>query len=366
MPFTRPTLQELVDRIQSDFETRIDGATSLLRRAVLTVMARVYAGAVHLLYGFLDFLATQLFVTTAESTKLNEFGSELNVERTAAVAATGTGEATGTTGVNIPAGSELQTSDGKKYTIDASVSIVGGVADVDFTASVAGEDGNDDPAIELTFTSPIVGVDSVVTVDADGISGGADEELDDAYRERILTRKRQPPHGGAEFDYEEWAKEVSGVTRAWALPLYNGAGTIGLIFVRDNDSGSIFPDASERQEVYDYIVEHTDPNTGELVGLPVTAEPGFQILEATPLTVDIDIDLEPNTATVQAAVEDELDDLILREGGPEETLYLSRISQAISLATGEERHRLNTPVADVTTTSTQIHQLGTVTFNNYI
>ena len=41
--------------------TRIEGGTSLLRRSVLKVMARVYGGVVHLLYEFLDYHSKQLF-----------------------------------------------------------------------------------------------------------------------------------------------------------------------------------------------------------------------------------------------------------------------------------------------------------------
>ena len=60
-----------------------------------------------------------------------------------------------------------------------------------------------------------------------------------------------------------------------------------------------------------------------------------------------------------------MEDLILRDGGPGETLYLSRIDEAISLATGEEKHRLDVPVADVTASTGQVHVLGTITFGDY-
>ena len=50
MAFSRPTLQQIVDRIENDFKTRIDNAQSLLRRSVLKIMARVYAGTADLLY----------------------------------------------------------------------------------------------------------------------------------------------------------------------------------------------------------------------------------------------------------------------------------------------------------------------------
>ena len=364
MPFARPSLQTIVDRIVSDFQTRITGATSLLRRAALNVIAKVNAGAIHLLYEYLDYQSRQIFVATADEAGLEAIASEYGIIRKAAIKATGSGEATGTNGTIIPAETELQSTDDEVYITDDEEIIATGTATLDFTASIAGADGNDDGSISLTFVSPIAGIDTIVTVDSDGIVEGADEETDDALRGRVLTRKRQPPHGGADFDYEAWALEVSGVTRAWSFPLYQGIGTIGMAFVRDNDT-SIIPDATEMATVRAYIVEHEDPGTGETTGCPVTAEPGIFMIPLTELTVNLGIDISPNTEAVRTTIEANLEDLILRDGGPEETLYLSRISEAISLAAGEVQHRINVPAADITAIANQIHVLGTITFGGY-
>jgi len=364
MPFVRNSLQSIIDRIISDFQTRIAGATSLLRRSSLRVIARVMAGAVHLLYEYLDYQARQLFVLTADEAGLEAISSEYGIARTTAVEAVGICTATGTTGTIIPAGTQLRSAADQVYETDEDVTIAAGVASLDFTAVAAGADGNDEAGITLTFVSPIVGVDTSVTVDADGISGGADEETDDSLRTRVLARKRQPPHGGAYFDYEAWALEVSGVTRAWSFPQYMGIGTIGVAFVRDDDV-NIIPDSTQRATVRAYIVEHEDPATGITVGCPVTAEPGLFIIELTLLSVNFEIAISPNTVVMQNAVEDALTDILLRDGGPGEMIYLSNISEAISLVSGEEKHVLTSPVADVTAAINQIHVLGTVTFTDY-
>ena len=364
MPFTRSSLQEIVDRIVSDFQTRITGASSLLRRSVLRVISRINAGAFHLLYEYLDYQARQMFVLTADEAGLEAISSEYGITRTAAIKAVGSGAATGTNGITVPAGAELKSTDDQVYEVDADATIVLGTAILDFTATVAGADGNDDPAITLSFVSPMAGVSSSVTVDADGITGGANIETDDSLRERVLARKRQPPHGGADFDYETWALEVGGVTRAWSFPQYMGVGTIGLAFVRDDDV-SIIPTAVQQAAVRAYIVSHTDPGTGITVGCPVTAEPGLFIIELTLLSVDFTIAIYPNTVVVQNAVTAALENLIIEQGGPEETIYLSEISEAISLSSGEERHRITIPVADITAATNQIHALGTVTFTDY-
>lgn len=361
MPFTRPKLSEIVDRIDSDFLSRITDSNLLLRRSILNIIARVYAGAVHLLYGFLDFQSKQLFATTADSTGLDIIGNEFAIARDSASKATGGGTATGTNAVVIPAGSILVSGDGNRYLTDAAATIATGSALLTFTAETANSDSNDIAGITLTFVNPIAGINTNVTVDSSGITGGDDEETDDDYRERILQRKRQAPHGGNELDYEVWAKEVAGVTRSWSFPLFNGVGTVGLTFVRDNDT-SIIPSATELTEVEDYIISHDDPATGTQVGIPVTAEPGLLVFAPAELEVNFEIQLNPNSASVQTAVTNELTDLILRDGGAGQTLRLSRMGEAISLATGEIRHILDSPAADVTATNQQVHVLGTITF----
>lgn len=365
MPFTRNSLQDIISRVVSDFQTRITGATSLLRRSVLGVIARVNAGAFHLLYEYLDFQARQIFVSTADEAGLEAHSSEYGISRKAAEEATGSGVATGTNGIAIPIGTELSSTDDQVYETDAEVTIAMGVATLDFTAQIAGTDGNDDAGITLSFVSPIAGVDTSVTVDSEGISDGTDEETDSELRERVLTRKRQPPHGGADFDYVAWALEVSGVTRAWSIPQYQGIGTIGVAFVRDNDEDSIIPNSTQRAAVRAYIVEHEDPGTGLTIGCPVTAEPGLFIVDISPVTMNFEISVYPNTSAVQDAIEANLLALITAEGGAGETIYLSEISEAISLATGEERHSLTAPIADTAAATTEVHVLGTITFSNY-
>lgn len=363
MPFSRPSLTQIINRIESDFVSRISRVTALLRRSVIKVLSRVYGGATHLLYGFLDFQAKQLFATTADSSGLDLHGNEFALPRNTAVKATGGGTATGTNGKVITEGSELISEDDNKYIVDSDATIASGTATIAFTAFTANSASNDDPSITLTFVNPIVGVNTSVTVDSNGIAGGEDVENDDDYRERILQRKRQAPHGGATQDYEVWAEEVAGVTRAFTLEQYYGIGTIGVTFVRDNDTDTIIPNQTELDEVEDYIISHEDPATGKTVGIPTTAEPGLFVFAPTLLPVDFTVQINPNTTAVQAAITAELTDLILRDGGPGQTLILSRISEAISLAQGEISHVLVSPAADVTAENTQVPVLGTITFS---
>jgi len=364
LSFSRPSLTELCDRISSDFETRITGVGSLLRRSILKIMAKVYGGAIHLCYGFLKYTVDQLFVLTADENNLNTHATEYGLSRESATKATGTGAATGTAGVEIPVNTKLQSTTGEVYLIDDTYTVgAGGTVNINFTAQVAGVDSNNDAGITLSFVSPIVNINSSVTVDSDGISGGTDEEYVEDLRDRLLTRKRQPPHGGSQADYVTWAKEVSGVTRAWCLPAYNGLGTIGVAFTRDDDT-SIIPDATERNTVEEYIIEHIDPASGETVGIPVGAQTGLTVITLVSQSIDFTIRLSSNTTTIQTAIENELEDLLYRKGGPGETIYLSQINEAITSAQYNFNAVLVSPNADITSTNTQVPILGTITFED--
>jgi uncharacterized phage protein gp47/JayE len=166
----------------------------------------------------------------------------------------------------------------------------------------------------------------------------------------LLARIQQPPHGGADYDYVNWALEVAGVTRAWVYPMELGLGTVTVRFVRDNDA-SIIPDAGEVAAVYDYI-EARRPVTADLTVLAPVAVP-----------LNFSIAVTPNTAAVKAAVETELRDLLLREAEPAGTILLSHIREAISLAAGESNYTMTSPNADVTNTTGSMTTFGAITWS---
>lgn len=338
MGFNRPTLQQIIDRIRADIDSLVPGADTKLRRSVLDVFARALGGAVHLAYGAIEFVSRQVFPDTAESEFLARWAAIWGVERLAATFASGTVKFTGSNGATIPAGTLLKRSDDFEFTTDALATIAGGEADVGVAASSSGLDGNADIGTELSLIAPIAGVDPTATViddgSGEGLSGGNDIESDDSLRTRLLQRIQNPPLGGSEADYISFALEVPGVTRVWVFPLNRGLGTVDIFFVRDNDP-SLIPGASEVQDVQDKVDELR----------PVTAD--ALVIAPTPIDLDIDVQLEPNTTEVQDAVKDQIRDLLLRQDGPGGTVLISKIREAISLAIGEEDHILIAPAANV-------------------
>jgi uncharacterized phage protein gp47/JayE len=407
MAFERPTLSELIDRIQEDFVSRLTLAGAVLRRSVVYVLSRVIAGAAHMLHGHLDYLSRQLFPDQSDEVYLLRQGGLFGIDRNSPEFATGNVIFWGTNGTAIPISTVLVRSDAATFEVDAEVTIAtltawagataytvgqlrrnGGIiyqcitagtsagsggptgTDADITdntvhwshiatgtaavigavtATEADEDGNCDSGTSLTFESPVASVNSTCTVDYDGLSGGTDEEDIEDYRERVIERMRSAPHGGSSADYVAWAKEVSGVTRAWVYPQELGVGTVTVRFVRDDDD-DLIPSAGEVTTVQDYIDELR----------PVTAD----VTVAAPVSValDFEIELTPDTSDIRAAVEAELEDFLARVAEPGEDLLLSQISTAIGNAEGVVDFVLTDPAADVTHSTGQLATMGTVTW----
>lgn len=349
MSFARPDLQTLIDRAAGDIETRLPGADARLRRSNLNVLARVHAGSVHGLYGYLDWLSRQVLVDLAEAEILERHASIWGIARVPAAFAVGQAMATGTNGTVVPAGTIFRRADGAEYATDAEVTVAGGSATLALVAVEAGQAGNAAANTTLNIVTPIAGLNAAATVTAGGLTSGADIEEDDSLRARVLARIQQPPHGGARHDYVAWAKEVPGVTRAWCYPLELGTGTVTVRFVRDADA-LIIPDPAEVAAVQAYIDARRPVTANLTVVAPMAVPIAFQI------------ELTPNSASVQAAVEAELRDLLLREAEPGSTILISHIREAISLAAGETDHVLVAPAADVTHAIGEMATFGSITW----
>ncbi len=307
-------------------------------------------------HGFLDYLATQRFVHSMDEEFLDAEGMTYDMPRKSADYAVGSAEITGSDGATVAVGAICKIANYAEYAVTKASPIMDGLGTVTLKALIAGQAGNVPAGTELRFVETIPGVNSIVTVGEDGLRGGVDAENNEDYRERILDRKREPPHGGNKHDYEVWAKEVPGVTRVWCLPLWLGLGTVGVMFVRDYDA-DIFPTEEQCQKVWSHIEEER----------PVTAS---EICVFAPVKQEINIvtKLSPDGDAIRQAVIKELTDFIIREGKPsevpEEGTYIhgSRLSEAISVAVGEHHHSLDDLTNDIHVPRNAVPVLGTVTF----
>lgn len=355
MPFTRPSLSELIARVRGDLRGRLEIAGPLLRRAMADVLGAVWGGAVHELYGLLDWLSRQLFVDTAEREALLRRAALYGITPTPATFATGNVTATGTNGSSILAGTILRLDAATSYRVTTGQVIASGTATLPVEAVLAGVAANIPAGTELTFETSIPGVNVTATVASGGITGGVDEEGTEEVRDRLILRLHQPPQGGADQDYEAWALGVAGVTRAWVFPNELGIGTVVVRFVRDNES-PIFPDAGEVAAV----------QAAQEAERPITAE--VTALAPTELAVSFTIHLVPDNADTRAAVTAELTDLMSRvaepgDGAGRGTVLLSQIRTAIGVAEGVTDYTLTVPSADVVPATGQLATVGMITWS---
>ena len=351
--FARPTLVELNDRVKADINAGVPGADARLRRSFLGVMSRALAGLAHGLYGYLGWIAKQSIPDTADTTGLESWCRVWGVMRKRATKASGVVTFSGTNGEVVPPGTEIIRFDGASYFTTSEATVSGGAVSLAVEAAVAGASSVSDVGVTMKFVSPVAGVTSSGVVASGGISGGADAEADADLRARLLERIQKPPQGGAAADYERWAKEISGVTRAWVYRGEMGAGTVTVRFMMDATYSDGIPQSGDVDAVQAYIDDASRR--------PVTAE----LYAVAPVGVALDVtivDLSPNTAAVKVAVEAELKDMIRRIAVPGGTIPLSKIWEAVSVASGEESHTITTPSASVTHEVGEIAILGDVTY----
>lgn len=355
MPFQRASLRQIEERVEADIASNL-GLSVLPRRSVTRSHARAQAGAAHGLYGYLAWIAKQAVPITAEAELLESWASVWGMTRKPAAQALGEVEFTGTGAVTIPLGTVLQRSDGVRYTTDADAPLVSGSALATVTAALGGADGNAIAGTKLGLVSPIGGIISEVTVQADavglGLSGGTDPETDAQLLARLMQQVQTPPAGGADADWVAWALEVPGVTRAWCKPLWMGAGTVGLTFVLDGDP-ALVPGSPKVAEMQAHL---EDPTRRPVTAVPVAFAPTLKDLD--PVIV-----LNPNTPAVQAAVTAAIEELLLREAAPGATLLISHLREAISTAAGELDHSLTSPTLNVSTLPNELLVLGTPAFS---
>lgn len=350
MPLRRPTLPELISRTDAELAQRL-GFGALLRRGVAAALSRVMAGLAHGWYGALDWASRQAFVDTAAAEFLDDHARRWGLKRKPAAYAVGTVTLTGAEGSVVPPATLLQRADGVQYltTAEGTIDATGSVT-IAIEAVVAAGSGNASEGTTISLVSPVSGVQIQGSLGSGGATGGVDSEGDEDLRARIQLRIQEPPMGGTEADFVQWALEVPGVTRAWAIGNYFRYGTVGVWFVVDDDPAGLIPSPAKVAEVQAAI---------DLVR-PVTAQ--TTVLAPVATAVDFTIHVEPDTPGVRALVEAALEDLVRRKAEPGGTILESTIREAISTVPGETDHTLVAPAGDVVHAAGQLPVPGVITW----
>ena len=372
MPFGRPTLTALRNQAVEDITTSgVPGLDGLLRNAVLRVLAWVMAGLAYSEYGYLDWIARQSVPFTATDEFLEAWAALIGVFRKDATGASGFATFNGNAaGLVIPIGRTMTRQDGTPYVaIDVGTTDVNGNVTVPIGAMVMGAATNCDDGTPIAIDDPIAGINASGETTGP-VTGGADQETDEALRTRMLAKYRAPPQGGAIADYEQWALEVPGVTRAWCTPNGHGVGTVDIRFMLDDVQAAHdgFPQGTDGCATN----ETRGPTaTGDQLNVanhiwpvqPVTAL--VYAIAPVPNPIDVELTaLDPDTPDIEAQITASLNDMFLVRAEPGGTLYPSDFYEAVLATPGVNHFILSEPSGPVTSLPGALPVMGTLTIVN--
>lgn len=357
MTASRPTLNQIYDRVYFDIISRIPSRESKFKAPKVTfikILSLAIAGVSHGLYGFAEALHASHFLDKARAGVLDRWGFVFGVRRKKETKAFGYGEFKIIGNYSrMKIGTIFEGGERKYVSIDIPQKTGDSSILVRVSSIESGKAFNLEENIPLKMVSPIDGIDPNGSVGEGGITGGADQERDSSYRERIIDRIRRPPQGGADSDYERWAKEIPGVTRAFVYPKRRGAGTVDIAFVMDGEDDILSkPESAIFKEVARNI-KRKAPSTAIANVIPLIPKP-----------LNLKIEISPPTDEVKASVVAEVKDLIRREShagkadGSVGTIRLSRLREAISQAKGEDFHTLIFPTEDTRVGDAEIIVFG--------
>ena len=376
MPYVTPTLTELISLALADINnSELDGADGLLPISNLVIMAMLQARLGYDHYGYLARVALNSTPFKAQAEWLDTWANLIGVYRKDATAAgttpaaPGTATFTGVTDRDCPAGTALTRGDGYAYATTADAAVASnGTLTVSFAATNPGSAGNAAAGIQLTIANPIAGINSGGQ-STSLITGGTDQEVDDDLRTRMFAAYRARVAGGDQADYENWARAVPGVTRAWCNPIGAGAGTVVVFTMFDNANAGEggFPQGSNGVAAAE---SRASPATGDQLTVanviypqrPVTALVYSCSPIAQPLPFAFAV-LSPNTEAMQTAVTTALAGMLLRKASPlGTTLYQSDWNAAIEAVPGLEEFAVSVPAISVSSSLGYLLILGTITW----
>jgi uncharacterized phage protein gp47/JayE len=371
MPYPRPTLTDQRNLAAADVLAQLGPDDVLLDWDPLLILPWSQAGLSELHFGYLDWIARQAVPFTATGEFLEAWAALVGVLRKdASFAGNPAAQFSGTPTTPVPVGTALQRqADGAQFVTTAAVTIGGGgTITAPIVALVAGAAGNGAAGSALVLANPIAGISSNVTV-ASAITGGADQELDDALRTRMLYAYAHPSQGGDQSDYVTWATAVAGVTRAWCVPNGQGPGTV-VVYVMLDDAEAAFGGFPQGSNGVAAAEPRDAAATGDQLSVanavfarqPVTALVYVCAPTAAPVNFTVN-DISPSNAAMQAAISAALADAFRTGAAPDGTVvYPSLFTGALDAVPGLLHYTLAAPAGPIRPAVGVMPTLGTVAY----
>lgn len=333
MPFKPPSYEGIRDGILRDIRSLLPDA-DIGTDSDNFIRSAAVSAAIEGLYQYQAWLYRQIFPDTADEAELLHHAGNRNIRQRGAVAASGLIQVTGTPGKLINIGSAFKhVATGALFnTTQAATINASGNAQIPVVAQVPGVAMNGLTGAAI-ITSPPLGIDAMATI-ISPFTGGGDIESPASVLVRLLDLMRNPPAGGAEYDYKRWALEVDGVATATVLPKRRGANTVDVVITG--------PTGAPSDQVIEKCAAHIDKVR------PVTAEvfvfaPLLRVVDATArIELASGYTLAEVQEAAQAAYNEELGAL-----EPNMGFRRNRISTILGNLAGVADYELLTPAANI-------------------
>lgn len=226
----------------------------------------------------------------------------------------------------------------------------------------AGEDGNV-AANEITL--PITGVEGLVSLtNADPTDGGADEESDEALKERLMLRFRGGGRGTSS-DYAAEALRQPTVGKVTIQRAWDGPGTVRIMVMDDNGDPLSVDEVADLQEHFEAWVPLDHEPT---VATPTTST--IHSLAEMEFKEGYSLDGSGGDVALQTAIEEAIAEYINSLGVGEDVIY-NRVIAAIMTVEGvldvndtvriEETTDPPTGTTDIAIGDTEVAKSGNIT-----
>lgn len=359
MPYKSPTLPELIARAEGNIQQRLKGSATRNKEKVLGVLARAQAGLDAGLHEHISWAYRQIIPGDADEAELLKHCQFWGIRRKQPTPASDPITVTASAAGTIPKNTRWQRAGNILYALEADFDVAAaGTVNVPVTAVVSGTAGNAPAGTALTLVTPVAGISSDA-VATNGLTGGSDIEPVSELLARLEFRAQHPPCGGNKYDYERWARECAGVTRAWCLPTWQGPGTVGVAFVMDGNS-SIIPGDSDIARVTDYIAGHPNPITGVIEGQPEGPEVTVFAPKLKPL--DMTIKISPKTDALKQDIANGMASLFYNKCEPGSTMTTSSLIRVIASSQSLTDFELSSPTTATYSAADELLVPGTITW----
>ncbi len=321
--------------------------------------ARLYALAaqVYALYLQADWTTRQAFPQTAQGEYLDRHALLRGLERKQGTRAEGTVRFTAGEKAQaertVPAGTVCMTAGLVRFETTRAGTIPAGelAAEVPVRALVPGTVGNVAANSIVSMAVAPVGVSGCTNPEP--CAGGADQEGDDALRERVLDTFRRLPNGANAAFYQQGAMSFGQVAAAAVIPRPRGTGTVDVVVAAQAG----VPGEELLRELEDYFQARREIAVDVQVRGPETVEVNLAVRVRPREGYDAD----RVTAAVEEALTGRFTGRLLGQD-----VLLAWLGSVIYACEGVENYEILSPGADVTVAEDELPVLGTLTVEEMV